>query len=450
MTTSPSTRPNVLLFIPHDTGDFVGCYGHPDLRTPHLDRLAEAGARFTSCFTTAPECTPSRAGLYTGLYTHQTGLMGLCHRGWEFDRGVKHLAQRLWDHGYQTCLFGMNHETGASPARLGYDHVFSQQTLHDTARVCADAAGWIERDAPRLEQPWFACVGIHDTHRPWPPATDVAAADVHVPPYLPDDPAVRADLAEMYQAIENMDRGIGKVLEALTRSAAADRTIVIYTADHGIPFPRAKATYFDAGIRVPLIMHWPGRIDGGNTYNQLLSNLDFTPTLLELCGADAPEGLEGRSFAALLDGQPYKAREAVFGALYYDAFYDPMHCVRTRTHKYIRSFAVTEQDARGADPQVLARHETGTWIRADDSDVQRSPTWHVIRREGPFPPPPAEELYDLEADPLEQDNKATDPACAAVLANLRGKLRDMMERTDSPLLRGHVPPDLSSTRNARI
>ena len=443
-------RPNVLMFIPHDLGNHLHCYGHKSVRSPNLDRLAETGVRFTSFFTTAPECTPSRAGLYTGQYTHQNGLMGLCHRGWEFSPDAVHLADRLREGGYETCLFGMNHETGGSPARLGYNHIFAQKEQRCCFDVSEAAARWLERVAPRERKPWFACVGFRDTHRPWRPAKDFGPDDVEVPPYLPDEPEVRADLAELHQAILDMDVGIGRVLKALEDSPMADNTIVIYTVDHGIPFPRAKATYYDPGIRVPLIAHLPGRFDGGKAYDQLVSNLDYTPTILELCGVEVPEGLEGRSFLGLLEGRPYEERGAVFGALYYDAFYDPIHCVRTRTHKYIRSFAVTPADAAGADPEVLARHETGKWIRADDSDVQGSPTWQVIKRDGPFPPPPPEELYDLEADPLEQRNLVDDPNCSGILDDMRTRLRAMMVRTRSPLLSGHVSPDLSSTRNRHL
>ena len=124
-----------------------------------------------------------------------------------------------------------------------------------------------------------------------------------------------------------------------------------------------------------------------------------------------------------------------------------MYYVRTQTHKYIRSFAVTPEDAAGADTEVLAKHQCGNWIRADDSDVQRSPTWQVIKKNGPFPLPPPEELYNLKTDPLEQNNVVHDPNYTGVLADLRAKLQIMMEKTNSPLLLGHVSPELSRSHN---
>jgi arylsulfatase A-like enzyme len=272
---------------------------------------------------------------------------------------------------------------------------------------------------------------------------------VEVPPYLPDTPSVRRDFTQFHQSIADMDAAVGVALDALERSPAAENTIVIFTTDHGIPFPRAKSTFFDSGIRIPLIIRWPGRCEGNRAYHQLLSNLDFCPTLLELCGIPIPDGLEGRSFAALLQGRPYVEREDVFGALYYDSLYDPMHMVRTRRYKYIRSFAVTPDESRAADPATLAKHPAGSWIRADDSDVQASLTWQSMLKIGPFPMPPPEELYDLQSDPLEQRNIAGDPAYAPALGDLRARLQTMMERTNSPLLHGHVSPALSRTRNMR-
>jgi len=109
-----SHRPNVIVFIPHDLGDHLGCYGHRTVKSPHIDQLASEGVRFSNNFTAAPECTPSRAGMLTGLYTHQNGLMGLCHRGWELYPDALHLGQRLWQAGYETHLFGFQHETGMS------------------------------------------------------------------------------------------------------------------------------------------------------------------------------------------------------------------------------------------------------------------------------------------------------------------------------------------------
>jgi len=441
------TRPNVLMFIPHDLGDYLHCYGHSDVKSPNLDRLAGEGVRLSEHFAAAPECTPSRAGLYTGLYTHQNGLMGLTGFGWEYNRQAVHLAKRFWNAGYDTHLFGHQHETGMNPSRLGYNDIHAQLSgRHRSDEVCPSVVDFVNNVASQSEKPWFACVGFQaDVHRPWQEETTFSPEQVNVPPFLPDNPDVRRDLAIFYQAIENMDTNIGRVLAALDASPLAENTIVVFTVDHGAPFPRAKSTYYDPGIHVPMIMRWPGHLPAGAVYDQLISNLDYFPTILDACGIDLPAGLVGRSYLPLLLGKPYQQRQEVCGALFFDACYDPMHYVRTDRYKYIKSFAVRPEDIEGLEPDVVTDHKTGNWIRADDWDVQSSLSWKSMK--GPFLRPPPEELYDLAADPNEQNNLIDDPDYTEVLTDMRARLDVMMKETNSPLLTGHVDPGLSSSRN---
>lgn len=449
---SESERPNVVMFITHDQGDWLGCYGHETVESPNLDKLSDKGVRFTNYFAGAPECTPSRAGMYTGLYTHQTGLMGLCHRGWEFNSDTRHLAKMLFEGGYQTHLFGHQHETESDPRRLGYDnsHCQIQQRNSNSGAVCRELIDFIETTGGREQkQPFFASVGFTDVHRSWKSETTFNPDDIEVPGYLPDNGDVRRDIADFHQAILEMDSAVGSAIEAIDKSALADNTIVIFTTDHGVPFPRAKSTFYDPGIKIPLLIRWPDGFEGGRVCDELVSNLDYCPTILEACGVEVPEKLEGKSFLGLLRSGEYEDRDEVYGALYYDSVYDPMHYVRTKDYKYIRSFAVTDEDRRGADTEMLTTHETGNWIRANDNDVGRSLSWQSIKGEK-FAAPDPEELYDLRSDSLEKCNVAGDANYAEVLEDMRGRMRKMMERTDSPMLKGHVSVELSSTRNVYI
>ncbi|MBT7300426.1 MAG: sulfatase [Victivallales bacterium] len=433
------SRPNVLVFVPHDLGDHLHCYGHETVRSPHLDQLASDGVRFTSYFTSAPECTSSRGCMMTGRHSHQHGLMGLCWFGWDIHPHVPHLAARLRGGGYQTHLFGMQHETHGAPEGLGYAHNHPARGNH-VADVCHNLVEFLGSEEARSDSPWFACAGFKHVHRPWNNTPTFTPDEVAVQPYLPDNPTIRDDLTHFHQDILEMDAAIGEVLSTLRDSDVGENTIIVFTTDHGAAFPRAKATFYDPGIHIPLIMYWPGHMEGGREFDELLSNVDFTSTILDCCGLDLPEDIPSRSFLPLVRGESYDVREAVYGALFYDVSYDPMHYVRTRTHKYIRSFGVTPEDAKGADERVLATFAAGSWIRVDDADVMSSPAWQSMATNVDCSRPAREELYDLEKDPLEQRNLAGTPEAESVLVGLRDSMHRMMVDTQSPLLDGHVPP----------
>ena len=209
-------RPNILLFILHDLGDHLGCYGHQTVKSPNVDRLAADGVRLTSYFTASPECTPSRAGMMTGLYTHQNGLMGLCHRGWEFGPDAIHLAQRMDEGGYNTYLFGMQHETGDSPEKLGYKNLRAQQD-RSAGPVCEDVVSFLDSESTDAS-PWYAHVGFFDVHRPWKEETTFGPDEIEVPPYLPDNELVREDLTHFHQNILETDEAVGRVLAAIEGS----------------------------------------------------------------------------------------------------------------------------------------------------------------------------------------------------------------------------------------
>ena len=430
-------RPNILLFIPHDLGTFLHCYGNPSVSSPNLDRLAEEGVQFNNCFTTSPECTPSRGSLMTGLHPHQNGLMGLSNFGWSLK--VPHLAERLKNAGYRTHLFGFQHETHEPPESLGYMHIHARENRRVGA-VCESVESFLKDPAEQDGEPWFAYCGFFDVHRRWRSLAESRfdPAEVEVPAYLPDDPTVRADLARFHQDIEVMDAAVGSVARTLEETGRDRETLVIFTTDHGAAFPNAKATLYDAGVHIPLIMHQTGRIEGGKTYDQLISNTDVVPSLLQIAGLEVPTGLAGRSFLPLLEEKDYVERESVGGALFYDVAYDPMHYIRTQRYKYIRSFAVTDEDAAGADPETLSSFTGGRHVRVDDFDVLTTPTWQIFPQKQEKPP--VEELYDVTDDPAEQNNLVNSKSHRKVLEQMRAMLHEMMVETDSPLLSGHVAP----------
>ncbi|MBL4702478.1 MAG: sulfatase [Phycisphaeraceae bacterium] len=432
---SATKKPNVLMFIPHDLGDYLHCYGHEDVKSENLDALSQQGVQFTGYFTVAPECCASRSSMYTGQYPYQNGMVGLCFLGWKLNNPKQHLANRMREGGYETHLFGTQHETRGPVEELGYTHHTSGRNV---STVCDDVVEFLGK--PRDDDsPWFLNVGFQEVHRPWPQHTTFNPDEIQLPPYLPDTPEVREDYSYFYQNILDMDQAIGKVLNELDRLGLRDDTLVIFTTDHGSPFPRAKATFYDPGIQIPLIMSHP-KLERGKPMPALCSVLDFTPTVLDFCGLPTDEdNMEGRSMLPLLMGEADRLHTEIFGAMFYDVSYDPLYYVRTQKFKYIRSYAVDPAEAANAEPITLTSFKAGQWIRFEDYDVMTSPTWKSM--DEPCDIPCKEELYDLVNDPYELKNLCSESAFSGELDQMRQRLKTMMRDTGSPLPDSHIQPN---------
>jgi arylsulfatase A-like enzyme len=409
------SRPNVLYLHSHDTGRYVQPYGHA-VPTPSLQRLAEEGVLFRSCFCAAPTCSASRAALLTGQWPHVSGMIGLAHRGFALNDHTQLLSHTLRRAGYHTALLGVQHVASRENVNLlGYD---TCEPDGPVARVAPKAVEFLKA-APR--QPFFLDVGFFETHREFPAHGPDDDPRFCLPPApLPDRPETRADLAGFKASARELDRGVGLVLEALAANGLAGNTLVLCTTDHGIAFPHMKCNLTDHGLGVMLFLRGPGGFTGGRVCDALVSHVDLYPTLCELLEIPPPRWLQGRSILPVIRGERAEVREELFAEVTYHAAYEPQRAVRTRRWKYIRRF----------DPRP-----TPVLPNCDDSlskDVLLGHGW----REQPVP---GDELYDLVFDPCETCNRARDPAAAGPLAEMRGRLDRSMRETDDPLLRGPVP-----------
>ncbi len=411
------TRPNILLITTHDTGRHLGCYGVPSVHTPNLDRLAGEGWRFGRYFAASALCSPSRGAQMTGRWPQTNGMMGLCHGmwGWRLNDGERHFSHRLREAGYRTVLLGHQHETTDIDAQLGFDehglHRAADSYEHLPSGPVADGVCDYLTGRAAAEAPFYLQVGFFETHRPFDfgGAAPDDAKGVHVPGHLADTPAGRAELAAFQGNIRAMDANVGRILDALREADLERDTLVIWTTDHGIPFPRAKATLFDPGIGIGLLVRWPGGgIEGGRVCDHLAGNVDLVPTLLELAGLDVPDDVEGLSFAGAFDGEePH--REWLFAMQHgHTPGGHETRCVRTDRYKLVRSFSPCRV------PAVPAPFEGG----GPDQDL------------------PLVALYDLQADPLETTNLADEPACAAVRAELDAALLGWLRAVNDPILHG--------------
>lgn len=427
--------PNIVLIHGHDLGDWLSCYGRSDIPSPELQRFADAGIVFDAAFATSPLCTPARSSIFTGRMPHANGLMGLSHAGWRYGPGVETLPELLSAAGYRSALLGLQHED-LDARMLGYDEVHGLGFIPRALEVAELSERWF--GALETETPYFAAVGLWEVHRPWPVEDydGVDPASVEVPAYLPDNEHTRADISQFLGAIRQMDEAIGRILAAIDASPGANNTVVVFTTDHGVAFPRAKSTLYDSGVKVAMLVRppaaWnvrPGRSD------ELVSHLDIVPTMLELAGLPRPSNLDGQSILDQLRGASPAddERALVFEKTYHDR-YDPIRAIRTKAAKYIRNYVDAPQLPLPLDLEL-------SQTRAGMSDEHLAPR-------------PTEELYLLESDPDELRNRADDPELAALRSELADALLARLWESDDPILNGPIaaPPtpsrQLARTRAA--
>jgi arylsulfatase A-like enzyme len=408
--------PNILYLHSHDTGRYVQPYGHA-IPTPNIQWLADQGVMFRNAFCAAPSCSGSRAALLTGEYCHTNGMMGLAHRGFRLNDLDRHIVRVLRGAGYHTELIGEQH-VSAEPHELGYNVVHE---IPDT-NVSSVAPAAIEALKGGIPEPFFLSVGFFETHRSFFAPSSVRDRVYSLPPpFLPDTPEIRLDVAAYKASARSLDHGVGAVLNALDESGMDSRTLVICTTDHGLAFPTAKASLLDRGIGVLLILRGCG-FDGGHAWDELVSHLDIFPTICELAGIERPPWLEGRSLLSIKqpDHDPNQWCE-VFAELTYHCAYEPQRAIRTNRYKYIRRFD-------GYPYPVLPN--------CDDSPSKDA---YLARGWGERPVA-REALHDLFFNPGEGRNVIDEPAYAEIAAELRGRLEAWMVRTNDPLLDGPVAP----------
>lgn len=443
------TRPHVLLLHCHDLGRYLGCYGADTVQTPHLDALAADGVMFDNAFCTAPQCSPSRASMFTGRYPHTAGVLGLTHAqfAWDLNPNERHLAQELRDAGYTTSLLGVQHEsrttrpTPEMAARLGFDAAVPDHEIGEPCKaetVAELACAELDRLADN-DQPFYLQVGFVEPHRL--PGNSQDEPDymgfisdyiepddelgVAVPPYIADEgPHTHAELAELQGAIRYLDQAVGQILGRLDERGLTGDTLVIFTTDHGLALPRAKCSLYDPGLEVALLMRCPSLgWTGGDIRTEMISNIDLFPTVLAAAGLDPGDHVHGRSLRPLLDatsGRDQVGRRAVYGEMTYHDYYDPRRCVRTPAHKLIVNFT-SAPEFMDCSQSWRPRTTPRTPVRA----------YH-----------PAVELYDLVEDPHETHNVAEDRRYERIRDDLLQDLNRWMLDTTDPLLNGAVTSPL--------
>jgi N-sulfoglucosamine sulfohydrolase len=435
-------RPNIVWIVAEDISPDLGCYGDQDAVTPNLDRLASQGSRFTRCFTHAPVCAPSRSGLVTGMYPTT---IGSHHMRSTLKSPPPTFMEELRKVGYFVAWPGKT-DFNFTPPRAAFD----------------STQNWMAKG--ELKEPFFAFINLFVTHESQirvpknlydkntarlKPAERHDPAKVSLPPYYPDAPEVRHDVAVYHDNITAMDYQVGDILKRLDDKKVADNTVVFFFGDHGWGMPRGKRWPYDSGLRAPLLIRWPGVIKPGTVREDLIAFLDFAPTVLTIAGATVPERMQGQVFL----GENAKPRKYVFGARdRMDETFDRIRTVRDERFRYIRNYYPELPYAQ----HVLYMDEMPTmrvWRQwaADGKLAGAQKLFFAATK-------PPEELYDTRADPHEIKNLADDPAHADKLKELRAALdqwvkdtKDLGEVPEDVLIkRGLVEDRLSTEYAARV
>jgi N-sulfoglucosamine sulfohydrolase len=424
---------NIVYIHTHDSGNIFSPYGY-NSPTKNIEDFAKEAVVFKKAFCASPTCSPSRSGLLTGMYPHANGMLGLANRGFSLKNYNWHLVSHLKENLYKTVLCGIQHEYGSysdhkgGAEAIGYDFDITSENNHkhqedyylwDISNA-ENTSEWIRKNGKNGN--FFLSFGMFSTHRKFPEVNrEVINEEFVKAPYpVPDFKETRNEHAKFLTSVHYADKCFGLVIDALKDSGLYENTIVIFTTDHGIPYPYAKCTLFDSGLEVALIMRVPGSLENGSVTDNLISQIDIFATLCDLTGIEKPERLQGESFAGFFSGKKEKHRDEIYGEINFHTSYEPVRCVRTKNYKYIKYY----------DKEYLKINVSNI----DVSDTKNLLLENNLLLQEKY----SEALYDLYNDPGERKNLIDNPGYKDILETLRSKLLQWQKDTDDPLLNGGI------------
>lgn len=418
-------KPNILFIVSEDNSEHLGCYGEKRVHTPALDSLAATGIRYTRAYVPYSVCSPSRAIFLTGLYSRQTGHIGLATHKFSTYKDFKTMPAYFKEAGYYTGFLGKAH---INPERLVEDHIdhraikganFSKTT---SIRTYADEAKAVMQNAAKEKKPFCLIINYADAHRKFVgtskngyPSVKVKAPIKPFPWIGSNSPHLREEIKNYFNCMNRLDEGIGMVLKDMEDLKVRENTLIVYIADHGADFPRAKGSAYESGVRIPMIVNYPKAFSQGKVENQMVSTIDILPTLLALSEIKPAQALPGNKLHSLDQGK-------IKGHSY-------IHTFTTGSSPNLQYLQFAIRDDRYKLIYNPYRHENH--LAKSRYLNSRLPEDQHLK---PFLFPDEYELFDLKNDPYEWNNLANSKEYQAKKKELLAAMKNFQKEIKDPFL----------------
>ena len=412
--------PDIVVYLADDlSAADLPVYGGTNIETPSIDALAGDGMTFHRAFVASPACAPSRAARNGAEENHTYPR-----------QEVRRLPKRLNQLGYQTAAFGkVAHSRSAKD--YGFDTIELKSNLPDVQKAVRNFL------ASRTDaRPLALFVGVSNPHVPWPSESTVDPKAMSLPPKLLDTPRTRLQRSRYLQEVKDLDAYLGQLRQLTDRYMAKDK-LFLFSSDHGAQFPFGKWTLYDEGIRVPLIVAWPGKIKAQTRTHAMVSWIDILPTLIDIGGGMSPENLDGRSFAPVLRGERDSHRKRIFTTHSGDRKMNVYLSRSIRTDRYKLIWNPHPEFAFTTHIDLLLRETSGDYFKQWTERAKTDP--HAATVVAQHHGRPEYELFDLKADPHEQNNLAGKPGHQGIQSELRSELKAWIEGQGDKLTVFHEP-----------
>lgn len=420
--------PDIVVYLADDlSAADISSYGGTNIKTPAIDQLAAQGISFDRAFVASPSCAVSRAALLTGLMPAKNGAEE--NHSYPHQEILK-LPQVLNDMGYQTAAFGKVAHLRSAPD-YHFDVIQPQQEIPQLQQTVKD---FLENRTD--SRPLALFVGVSDPHVPWPKESTVDPDALSMPPQLLDTPQTRVQRSRYLQEVINLDAYLGELRQLTDKHMSKDK-VFLFSSDHGAQFPFGKWTLYDEGIRVPLIVSWPGKIDAGKRTAAMVNWIDILPTLIDVAGGEVPENLDGFSFQPVLQGTTDDHRQRIFTTHSGDLLMNVYLSRSVRGDRYKLVWNPHPEFAFTSYIDLLLRETSGDYFKQWTEQAKTDPeAAKVLSR---YYSRPEYELFDLQNDPHELNNLAGSPELEQLQQDLTVELKAWIEEQGDKLTVFHEP-----------